>query len=315
MALVSIIMPAFNAEKYIEECVDSIIAQSYADWELIIVDDGSTDSTPQLTDRFSGTDPRIRVVHRENGGVSKARNAGLDIAKGEYVVFIDADDIVPTDSLKARMNLADNTDMVVAGYELFSEDRVIERMPACVRDTWNNHDTVRNIVVPGEIGYQGYTVNKLFRKDIIDDNNIRFEEGIAFNEDRLFCVMYAVHCNVVRLTGEPVYRYRITNTNATSTISKMTDRDIDRFMSEFLAFDLVLETLKEKYTDCFYFGAIDAQHRAIELKKTANEQAARIKRSLNSRIRKYGSIALRAPLSVAGIRKKMKILGHMFLLR
>jgi len=315
MATVSIIMPAFNAEEYIQECIDTILAQSYKDWELIIIDDGSTDLTPQIIDCCKDMDSRIIAIHQKNSGVSKARNAGLNVAGGEYIVFVDADDLLPNDSLNIRINIIGDADLAVAGYELFAGDKVIERMPKCTRETWNNRDVVRNIIAPEELGYQGYTVNKLFRKKIIDENGIRFNEEIAFNEDRLFCVTYAICCNNARLTDESVYRYRITQTNATSTVYKMTDVDIKRFMSEFLAFDLVLDSVKNNYPESYYWGAVEAQYRAIVLKRSINRQAKKTRRELNQAIRKYGRIVLGAPHKIISFKKKVKVLGHILLLR
>ena len=92
MPKVSIIVPIYKAEKYLHRCVDSIIAQTFTDWELLLVDDGSPDRSGEICDEYTGRDNRIRVIHKENGGVSSARNAGLDVAKGQWVVFVDSDD-------------------------------------------------------------------------------------------------------------------------------------------------------------------------------------------------------------------------------
>ena len=105
MAMVSIIVPAYNAEKYVEECMKGILSQSFRDWEMIVVDDGSTDQTPELVDHFAKDDDRIRVIHQKNGGVGKARNTGQDAATGVYIAFVDADDVLPVDSLKTRVDL------------------------------------------------------------------------------------------------------------------------------------------------------------------------------------------------------------------
>lgn len=315
MALVSIIMPAYNAKKYVRECLDGLLDQTFDDWELIAVDDGSTDQTPQILDRYAEKDSRIKVIHKNNGGVSSARNDGMAAACGQYIAFVDADDTVPKESLRIRADLSENADMVIAGYELFDENSVIERMPECNSDRWDTHEAVKNIFVSGEAGYQGYLWNKLFRNEILQTAAIRFRDGIAYNEDRLFCVEYAMHCSTVRLTNETVYRYRITPTNATSRLPQMSDAELTKFMSEFTAYDLMLETVKEKFDDCFYLGAVDAQYRAVRLKRTVNRQAKGLRKALNQQIRKYGAIALKAPLRYVGLRKKASVLGHMIMLR
>ena len=315
MVQVSIVVPAFNAEKHVEECIESILSQSFSAWEMIIVDDGSTDRTPEMVDRYAECDNRIRVFHQKNGGVSKARNVGLDAAIGEYIAFVDADDILPVDSLKARVEAVEGADLAIAGYELFEGDNVLDQMPKCKQNQWNNHEAIKNIIVSGELGYQGYSVNKLFRRSIIEERGVRFKEDITFNEDRLFCVEYAMHCNTIKLTDEIVYRYRIYPENATSSISKKTDADLIRFMSEFSAYDLALATVKGRYKDCFYLGAVEAQFRAVRLKRIVSSQAPRIRKALNHQIRKYGLIAIKAPSRYVRPRKKISVLGHMILLR
>ena len=95
----SIILPIYNVEKYLKECVDSILKQTFLDYELILVDDGSTDGSPELCDKLAETDGRIRVLHKKNGGLSDARNAGTNIAKGDYIIYIDSDDFIVRDDI------------------------------------------------------------------------------------------------------------------------------------------------------------------------------------------------------------------------
>ena len=97
---ISIIIPVYNAEEYLDRCLESVLEQSFTSFEVILVDDGSTDSSPLICDRYSATDPRFRTVHKENGGVSSARNAGMDLAKGEYLMFLDSDDALLPDALE-----------------------------------------------------------------------------------------------------------------------------------------------------------------------------------------------------------------------
>jgi len=115
---VSIIVPVYNAERHLERCVDSILSQEFQDVELILVDDGSTDGSPALCDAYAGRDSRVRAIHRENGGVSVARNAGIDVARGEYLQFLDADDWITTDATKllVRAMEENRVDMVIADF-------------------------------------------------------------------------------------------------------------------------------------------------------------------------------------------------------
>ena len=158
-------------------------------------------------------------------------------------------------------------------------------------------------------------MNKLFLHSMIKENGLRFKENISFNEDRLFCVEYVIHCSTVNLVDKIVYRYRINPESATSSIAKMTDADFSRFMSEFIAYDLALVTVKDVFTDCYYLGAIEAQFRALRLKKVVNGKAKKLRKELNHIIRKYGLIVIKAPLRYVKPRKKISVLWHMILLR
>ena len=313
---VSIIMPAYNAEQYIEESLDSIVIQDYTDWELIVVDDGSTDKTGIISDSYSRRDGRIHVIHKKNGGVCSARNAGLAATTGKYITFVDADDVIPPCSVSVRVQLMKHADLVVAGYVLTNEIlQEVDRMPARRRDCWNRREAVRNIIVDGEMGYQGYLVNKLFRRSIIEENSLSFDTRLVYNEDRLFCTEYAMHCNDVRLTDEVVYYYRRVETSATAKRKLLSDADYQRFESEFLAFDQVMALVRDTYPDCYYLSALFALNSAVWLKKDVDRRENRLLNAVNRRILLYGRIALMAPGNVAGLWKKLKVLGHMILLK
>ena len=115
----SIIVPVYNAEEYLDRCMISILEQDFSSYEVILVDDGSTDSSPMICDRYSATDPRFRTIHKKNGGVSSARNAGLDLAKGEYVMFVDSDDALLPDSLEMMFENIRGEDLAVGGYTVY----------------------------------------------------------------------------------------------------------------------------------------------------------------------------------------------------
>ena len=120
---ISIIVPVYNSEKYLGACIDSILSQYFRDFELILVDDGSRDSSPHICDDYTQKDSRVKVIHKENGGVSAARNDGLDIAKGEYVTFIDSDDWVERDYLSTLSNYR-NYDIVFFSHRMIYEDEI-----------------------------------------------------------------------------------------------------------------------------------------------------------------------------------------------
>ena len=131
MIKISVIVPIYNVEKYLKKCLDSIIYQSLKDIEIIMVDDGSTDSCSQICDYYSSLDERIKVVHKENQGLGLARNTGLDIAKGKYVTFIDSDDYISIDYLKKVYNVAEENkaDVVYSGFANLNNDGIVEFSP------------------------------------------------------------------------------------------------------------------------------------------------------------------------------------------
>ena len=125
--LISVIVPVYNVEKYLRTCVDSILVQSYSALEVILIDDGSTDGSPQICDQYAQQDPRIQVIHQKNAGLSAARNAGIDICRGEYLTFIDSDDFIHERFVELLLNacLSNNADIAVGDLERVPEDSVL----------------------------------------------------------------------------------------------------------------------------------------------------------------------------------------------
>lgn len=211
----SIIIPAYNTGEAICKCIDSVIAQTYPDWELIVVDDGSMDSTPAIIDEYAQKDERIHVIHIPNAGVSNARNVGLDNAKGEYVMFVDSDDWIEPDYLQQIDNhIDDNADMYIVGITQDHEDErghiyysEIKGAPVY------RHITTDNI--PGEIGYLLQTINmessclKSYRRSFLTTNNIRFLKGMIIFEDFYFVLQCLLHKSSICLIPFIGYHYRM----------------------------------------------------------------------------------------------------------
>ena len=213
-SLISVIVPIYKVQDYLKECIESIINQTYSDIEVILVDDGSPDRCPQMCDEWAKRDSRIRVVHKKNGGLSSARNAGLDVAKGEYISFVDSDDFICKDALENLYNRIkdDKSIGITSGLIYRYQDGSISNFKA----QWL---CSKEIVIPAsefllETMSQktSYTVwNKLYRRDVI--GNTRFREG-RNNEDTLF--MYDLGKNIAILNVSMVerphyvyyYRYR-----------------------------------------------------------------------------------------------------------
>lgn len=203
---ISVIVPVYNVEDYLPRCIDSILAQDYEDFELLLIDDGSTDKGGHICDGYAKHDVRVRVFHKENGGVSSARNLGLDNAVGEFVAFVDSDDYVESaylSDLVSDMTREFGTDLVIQktymadsldasaeqSYDMYS----IEDFPQLMRD-------VRLYLYTGVYA-------KLFRTGIIKAGNIKFPEGMCFGEDGIFYFAYLDSIRKVVVSSAGNYHY------------------------------------------------------------------------------------------------------------
>lgn len=234
LPLISIVLPAYNAEKTIGQCVESILSQSFKDFELIIVDDGSTDQTYNLCIEYH--DERIAVFHNDNQGVSATRNFGIEKARGKYIIFVDADDALPIESLSIRVSDIEGYDLIVCSYSM--NNAVIEN-GYC--EGVSSKEALYRIALTTWIRYEGYIWNKMFNLEIIKNNKISFREDIYYNEDRLFCVEYLKHCTKVLFNDKVVYLYNDDSIGAMQRIKKVTDEDKEKILSEFKTYDMMIE--------------------------------------------------------------------------
>ena len=216
---ISIIIPVYNAENYLRRCIDSVLSQSFTDFELILVDDGSKDKSPQICDEYASQDTRVRVIHKANGGVSAARNDGLDIAKGEYVTFIDSDDWVEREYLETLSNYRDY-DIVFFSHRMIYEDGYTSKykFEAKEGDKQNIWEIVASLRKNAAgLNFYGYTWNKMFCRDIIEKYKIRFTEGLRISEDEVYTLDYCTHAKSIKVLPLCLYNYRILGTGLTAT--------------------------------------------------------------------------------------------------
>ena len=211
MYKVSIIVPVYNTASQLPRCIDSILSQSFKDFELIIIDDGSTDGSGKICDDYLDTDNRIRVIHKENGGVSSARNLGLGIASGEWIFFVDSDDELLPDGLQSLINcISDEVDIVMGGYVEEREDGSVLAISERVVLSLSKAKSLLSLYIGyGSYYYScGYLWIRLFRRRVIQRFNLQFDTSIAIKEDTLFIAQYICKSNgITRQTTTPVYRY------------------------------------------------------------------------------------------------------------
>ena len=216
--LISIIVPVYNVEKYIDRCMTTLLGQTYKNIEVILVDDGSPDGCPKLCDEYAKKDSRVKVVHKENGGLGLARNSGLDIATGEYIAFVDSDDYVTEDMCEKLMSAAMkyNADIVYGGI-FYDENGVIKRRPGVQQPVIWKDDAVKEFLLdliamkPEEKQDTIIEVSvwkAIFRRKIFDDHNIRFASEREFiSEDIIFNIDYISKACSIILIPDPVYYY------------------------------------------------------------------------------------------------------------
>lgn len=203
----SIIVPAFDCEAYLEECLESVLSQLPSDCELVVVDDGSADATPGMLEALAGMRDNLRILLREHQGVSGARNAGLDAAQGEYVAFLDCDDCLYPGFLSRGLPLLERGgDLCIFGFERvwLSGSSEICSLPNAaypsVSDFADEFIRTQRMLIYS-------ACNKFYRRDVIDAMSLRFERGVSFGEDRLFNYRYLTRCANVETRAELMFRY------------------------------------------------------------------------------------------------------------
>lgn len=207
LSRVSVIVPVYNAEGVVSRGVDSILTQSYQDFELILVDDGSTDNSGAICDNYAQQDGRVKVVHQENAGVSAARNAGLKVAQGEWVTFVDSDDIVLDgflESLVAAVNREERIDLAYCGYAIVEGSTSIMTYRSA---TYIGKEQLHDVLSSTKLLYRCSPWAKLFRRSIITDNGLKFDTNLTISEDRLFIYKYLIHVRGVATTSTVGYLY------------------------------------------------------------------------------------------------------------
>lgn len=205
--LLSVIVPVYNVEKYLSRCIDSILSQTFTDFELILVDDGSPDRCGEICDEYAKKDDRIIVIHQENKGVSAARNRGLCIAQGEYITFCDSDDFVYIAWLQNFIENISNVDLCVQSVEFVDceNNHIFKRLSNI---EYKGIQGVRDFIISLiDIGCYGYSFTKLFKKSIIERYNLRFDIYSTFREDEQFLSSYLEHIDRVRTISSIGYCY------------------------------------------------------------------------------------------------------------
>ncbi len=223
---ISIIVPIYNSEKYLEECIESIVNQSYKNLEIILVDDGSTDNSFDICLNYTNTDNRVKYYKKENTGVSSTRNFGINVSTGSFIMFVDSDDILKKNCVESLANIIDDADMASCGISLFFPDRAVD---CCnPKDIKISLTDINELYLDLEDNYFFNAVYaKLYRASIIKRKDIKYDERYSIYEDRDFVFRYLKYCSKISFLQEAMYSYR--QTEGPSLVKKYNSNALDAF--------------------------------------------------------------------------------------
>lgn len=229
--MVSIIVPVYNAEKYLAECIESLLNQTYKDIEILLIDDGSTDGSGTICELYMNRDNRIQYIHQKNSGVSVARNSALDVVQGEYLCFVDSDDTVDPNYLQNLVNLSKGGAFAICGYTRKQE--LLGEIETSVKEYDVNNYIIQ---IFGESVIHPGIWMMLFRSNIIQKNNIRFTPGCVRNEDTEFYIKYMTYEKSIVVSDYKGYFYR---DNLNSAVHKFNEKaltfiEADQRISDYL---------------------------------------------------------------------------------
>lgn len=270
---ISIIIPAYNAEKYISESLETILSQSYKNLEIIIINDGSKDNTQKVLEEYESKYPNIKVINKQNEGVSRARNDGLDIATGDYIGFVDSDDQVEPEMFERLIENAEKYDCDIShcGYKLIRPDG----MTFDFYGTYNlkqqdNYEGIKDLL-EGKIVEPGIW-NKLFKRELLE--GIRFPENIRFNEDLYFCVLAFAKAKTAVFYDAPLYRYFLREGSATTTgnINRIDDiMWVAKHIGDLFTDEKYIELARTRYCNvCIQMYHCNLRENKLSKEKTQN---------------------------------------------
>lgn len=261
---ISIIIPVYKVEKYLSKCLDSIVAQTFTDWECILIDDGSPDASGKICDEYVQKDPRFVVIHKVNAGVSAARNDGLKKARGKWISFVDSDDTIDEVTYEDALKVAEenNADLVQWGIILETDGKEIRRN-SCKEGLLEADDLLEY--------FEPSTCHKLFSAKIIYDNGIEYPSGLTLSEDRYFSFLFYLHSNRVVGINKCYYHYRIYSESSTH---RMSEKNIQDEIKVYSMMEAALNNSARKVDDLFkkilIKQKIEAKNHALFLMEKPN---------------------------------------------
>ena len=263
MDLISLIVPIYNAEEFLGECIESILNQTYTNIELILVNDGSTDSSLDICNKYKEMDSRIKLICKTNSGVSDTRNQGINSASGKYICFVDADDIIKKDFVEVlHAEIVNNDiDIVFCNFEYDYSGKLIKKKPRLLAGVYNISDIKNIIIDDGTMSgiLFGSVWGAIYKKSIIDGNNIKFNKDIRLNEDGLFNIEYVMSIKRIKVLSEHyIYIYRqiqgsLTNTYYVENVySAATEKIAELFKGQEINMNLTEQLGARRVSEAFW---------------------------------------------------------------
>ena len=265
----SIIIPVYNVEAFLRDCLDSVLRQSFPDWEAICVNDGSTDGSAAILEEYTVKDPRIKVITQVNGGLSSARNAGLKAAEGEYILFLDSDDWLEDDALKVLAGKVDGEDMLCFSGRRFFEkegkyhepDHLAEVSYRSGMDYYNENALQRR-----DFAFV-CVVLRIYKRSFIEKNGLRFKEGI-YHEDNLFTPVACYYAHGVRVISDCLYDYRVRDCSITTTYNPKRMKDMLGTANELATFFV----MKTGFDKAVVYQAITHHYQGVLMNAPKNRR-------------------------------------------
>lgn len=241
--LVTVVVPVYNMGKYLKRAIDCILKQTYQEYEVVIVDDGSSDGSSEICDEMLKLSDKIRVVHKENGGLSTARNAGIENAKGEFVIFPDPDDWTNEDYLQNLIDLNEKylSDLEIGGHYVSDDNGNKMHNAGATESVYEPSEALEMLMSPKY--FCGFAWNKLYHLDIINANSLRFDPELGMAQDLHFAFRYFTYCKKIAYNPAPTYYYFQHVGGVTNAKSPLTKRKI----SGLKTYEKIAEIAKGKY--------------------------------------------------------------------
>ena len=261
LKLISFIVPVYNIEKYISKCIDSVLAQTFTDWELILVNDGSTDNSGKICDEYALKDNRIRVIHKENGGLPSAREAGLKTTKGDFIFHLDGDDFIPENALEILINKQKecNADIVIGDFQVIRNEQYCEIFDDYKFSYLNNIEYTKQLLNVGAFFVWG----KLIRANI--NKNIEIPLDIQYTEDAIAMIQIANNAKKIAKVDAITYYYLKRENAYTSSISK---KNLIQWYKSSVFIENYIKSINKELIDCEEFIKFKLSQIAIYLQHT-----------------------------------------------